>query len=103
MNTLGLIALIVGYITTIIGFVTLVLKTYKNQKIKMACVIQANLCELRSNITAIYYHHVDEEEPTLREFERKNLDALFEGYQALGGNSFVLDIYEAMRHWKVTT
>lgn len=103
MNILALVALVIGYLATLFGFLGTILKSYKKTKIIMNSIIQANLCELRSDITAIYYRHVDEDEPELREYERKNLDALYEGYKVLGGNSFVLDIYEKMRHWKVVT
>lgn len=57
----------------------------------------------RDRITAIYYKHCDEDEPTLRQYERESLDKLFASYETLGGNSFVHDLYEQMRHWKVTT
>ena len=57
----------------------------------------------RDRITSTYYKHSDEEEPTLRQYERESLDKLYASYETLGGNSFVQDLYEQMRHWKVTT
>lgn len=57
----------------------------------------------RDRITAIYYKHSDEEEPTLRQYERESLDKLYASYKTLGGNSFVQDLYGQMRHWKVIT
>ena len=57
----------------------------------------------RDRITATYYKHSDDEEPTLRQYERESLDKLYASYETLGGNSFVQDLYEQMRHWKVTT
>lgn len=56
----------------------------------------------RDRITATYYKHSDDEEPTLRQYERESLDKLYASYETLGGNSFVQDLYEQMRHWKVT-
>ena len=53
--------------------------------------------------TATYYKHSDDEEPTLRQYERESLDKLYASYETLGGNSFVQDLYEQMRHWKVIT
>ena len=70
---------------------------------KLRVIVDANKCQLRSNITAIYYKHCDEENPTLREFERKNLDEMYNGYHTLRGNTFVNDLYEKMRHWNVVT
>ena len=70
---------------------------------KLKVIVNANKCQLRSQITAIYYKHCDEENPTLREFERKNLDEMYDGYHTLRGNTFVNDLYEKMRHWNVVT
>ena len=70
---------------------------------KLRVIVNANKCQLRSQITAIYYKHVDEETPTLREYERKTLDETYDGYHTLHGNSFVDDLYEKMRQWKVVT
>ena len=57
----------------------------------------------RDRITTTYYKHSDEEEPTLRQYERESLDKLYASYITLGGNSFVQDLYGQMRHWKVIT
>ena len=70
---------------------------------KLRIIVDANKCQLRSNITAIYYKHCDEENPTLREFERKNLDEMYNGYHTLRGNTFVNDLYDKMRRWNVVT
>ena len=70
---------------------------------KLNVIAAASRCQLRSAITAIYYKHVDEETPTLREYERKNLDDLYDGYHTLKGNHFVDDLYRQMREWKVVT
>ena len=66
-------------------------------------VIEGQKCLLRNEITNVYYKHCDEEEPTMREYERKNLDAAFTAYTKLRGNTFVMDIYEVMRHWHVAS
>ena len=55
----------------------------------------------RDRITTTYYKHSDEEEPTLRQYERESLDKLYASYITLGGNSFVQDLYKQMRNWKV--
>lgn len=99
IEKLGLIAAVIGYVVTIIGVFTYLSKIWKNIKLERDGV----LCLLRSNIRKIYYAHVDEEEPTLREYERQDLDELYGGYNALHGNTFVGDLYEIMRHWKVVT
>ena len=70
---------------------------------KLKVIVDASRCQLRSDITGIYYKHVDEPTPTLREYERKNLDDLYDGYHTLKGNHFVDDLYRQMREWRVVT
>lgn len=66
-------------------------------------VENAQRCLLRSRITEIYYKHYLNAEPYLREYERKDLDDLYQGYKALKGNHYVDDIYRQMRTWRVIT
>ena len=104
MNSLAMTAMVIGYVLTIAGGVTLVLKILGriktiSEKIKAIC--DGQCCQLRNDITSIYYVHNDEERPTLKEYERKNLDDLYEGYKALGGNHYIDDIYKTMRGWTV--
>jgi len=97
LGTLGIIAAIVGYLVTIFGAISQLRKALKGVR----AVSEGQKCLLRSQITAIYYKHVDDAEPELREYERKNLDDLCAAYTALGGNSFVTDLYETMRSWRI--
>lgn len=88
---------LIGYFTTICGFLAFLWKLWS--KIKDIADGQRSL--LRSEIMAIYYRHCDEEEPTLREYERKLLDTLYAAYETLHGNTFVSDLYNnEMRHWR---
>lgn len=92
------IALVLGYLATIGGVFAFLWKQWK----KIKDIADAQKCQLRSDILSIYYKHCDEDEPTLREYERKNLDALYAAYEVLHGNTFVSDIYnDEMRHWRV--
>lgn len=99
IEKLGIIAAAIGYLATIVGVFTFLGKIWRSIKLERDGV----LCLLRSNIRKIYYAHVDEAEPTLREYERQDLDELYGGYNALHGNTFVSDLYDKMRHWKVVT
>lgn len=99
IENLGLVAGVVGYVVTIAGVFTYLAKIWKSIKAEKDGV----MCLLRTNIRKIYYNHCDEEDPTLREYERQDLDDLYAGYHALHGNHFVDDLYEKMRHWKVVT
>ena len=90
-------ASIIAYLTTVGGFFAFLCKQWR----KIKDIADAQKCQLRSDILAIYYRHHEEEEPTLHEYERKNLDALYAAYKVLHGNSFIDDLYEVMRHWRV--
>ena len=95
--TIGQIATIGGYILTIIA----VLAAIRKPLAKVKDLANGQLCMLRNEITTIYYKHSGEGKPALREYERKNLDDLFDGYKALGGNHYIDDIYKDMREWRV--
>lgn len=99
IENLGKIAAIIGYIASIAGVFVYLSKIWKSIKAEKDGV----MCLLRSNIRTIYYRHCDDEEPKLREYERKDLDDLYAGYHALHGNHFVDDLYEKMRHWAVVS
>lgn len=87
----------IGYIASLLAFMGVLLAFWK----KLKKISEGQQCQLRSDITDIYYKHCDETGPALREYERKNLDALVEAYKALGGNNYIDDLYDQMRHWKV--
>lgn len=94
------------WIAAIIGYLGVIFAVFvKMSKILKAVQTEKDgiLCLLRSNIRKIYYAHCDEDDPTLREYERKDLDELYNGYHTLHGNTFIDDLYEKMRHWKVVT
>ena len=94
---MSVIAQWISWISTLIAFLAILVAFWK----KLKKIGEGQQCQLRSDITGIYYKHCDEENPMLREFERKNLDALTEAYKALGGNNYIDDLYDQMRHWKV--
>jgi len=94
---MSVIAQWISYISSLLAFIAILFAFWK----KLKKIGEGQQCQLRSDITGIYYKHCDEETPMLREFERKNLDALTEAYKALGGNNYIDDLYDQMRHWKV--
>lgn len=97
--TLQEVAVTIGYLATIGGALVFIWKVWKQIK----DVAEGQKCMLRSEIMNIYYRHCDDKEPVLREFERKNLDALYAAYERLHGNTFVSDIYKEMRGWHVSS
>ncbi len=96
---LGLLAAAAGYLATIAGVTGYLRRIWKSIRAEKDGV----LCLLRSNIRKIYYAHCGEDAPTIREYERRDLDDLYAGYHTLGGNHYVDALYEKMRGWRVVT
>ncbi|MBO5510261.1 MAG: hypothetical protein J6B24_00865 [Clostridia bacterium] len=64
-------------------------------------IINAQRCQLRSEMLHIYYKHLDKKE--IRQYEFENFIHLYKAYRALLGNSFVKKIYDEVITWKVVT
>ena len=97
MSTLATWAALIGYLATFGSVIAFLKKLWNDIKAESNGV----KCLLRCSIREIYYKHSTEKDPTIREYERQDLDDLYDGYKALGGNHFVDDIYKKMRDWKV--
>ena len=67
-----------------------------NHKIK-----KGQLCQLRSDMLQIYYHNREKKE--IRQYEKENFNMMYEAYKALGGNSFIDEIYDKVKTWEVIT
>lgn len=59
------------------------------------------LCQLRSDMLRTYYRH--RESQNIRQYEYENFIMAYEAYRALGGNSFIVKIYEEVKTWEVLT
>ena len=62
-------------------------------------IIDAQKCQLRSEMLRIYYHN--REKKTIRQYEYENFVFLYEAYKALKGNSFIDKIYSEVKTWEV--
>ena len=58
-------------------------------------------CLLRSKMLETYYRH--QETKTLRQYEKENFVLLYAAYKALKGNSFIDDICNEVKTWKIMT
>jgi len=96
---LAALAALIGYLGAIGGMLGFLRRLWRSVRAEKEGV----QCLLRSRIREIYYHHADDAAPEIREYERQDLDDLYAGYKALGGNHFVDDLYENMRAWKVVS
>ena len=111
-----------GALITISGFVALIAKKPKNwiknlikeaqaeytkeikkllEEINEKVAINKNgeLASLRHSITDIYETYKDDE--TLPVHIKKDLCSLYENYMKLGGNSYVVELFEVMHSWKI--
>ena len=60
---------------------------------------KAVLSLMRNEITNIYYENVAAK--SLKSYEKENLNALYEAYKAMGGNSYVQALEKEMNTWQV--
>lgn len=95
INTILLIAEIASAVSALIGILVAVRKFAK------WCdnITEGEKCHLRSDMLQTYYRH--KAEKRIRQYERENFDKLFKAYRALGGNSFIEDIYKEVKTWTI--
>lgn len=93
--------IIISVIGAIVSIVTCVMTNKTSNKIDKnhTEMNKALMSMMRNDIKDIYYRNKDNR--TLKEYERQSLDYLVKGYEEMGGNSFVADIYQEMRKWSV--
>lgn len=92
--TLSQVAVFIGILTTILGVFAPTLLKYK-------AIVEGVKCLLRSQMTNIYYRHKDEKK--IRQYEWENFAFLYKAYKALGGNSFIDEIFEVVKTWEIVT
>lgn len=99
MNIFQWIVLICGGLLTITNFALLWSRPLKAYREGNKQLVEGQKCILRSEMLSMYYRHL--EEKSLRQHERENFDLLYKAYKALGGNSFIEDVYGEVRDWLV--
>lgn len=95
MEYLESIANAIGYIGTIAGVVVAVYKCFKEQ----AKIREGQKCQLRSDMLRTYYKNRDDQK--LRQYEAENFVMMYQAYKAMGGNSFIDEIYSHVTKWDV--
>ena len=89
------IAEIIAISTEIITLIGVVIPVVSS----ISKVANGTKCQLRTEMLNMYYAHRDTGE--WKEYERLNFDKLYGAYKALKGNSFIDDVYEETRSWRV--
>ncbi len=88
------IVTLIGEIGVLIGVIVPVIISIKR-------IANGTKCQLRSEMLRIYYHNHQLSE--IRQYEYENFVALYEAYKALGGNSFIDEIYEKIKEWEIVS
>lgn len=95
------IAFVAALILDIVALVTIFVTYYRKTKAHTDKLIEANKCQLRSDMLHIYYSN--RESKKIRQYEYENFVCLYEAYKALGGNSFIDKIYSEVKEWEIIT
>ena len=88
-----------GYIAAIITAATLLIKPFRDRFLGFGAIVSGVKCLLRADMLRIYYKRHDAN--TIRQHERENFESEYKAYKALGGNSFIDDIYQEVKKWEV--
>lgn len=88
------IVTLIGEIGVLIGVIVPVIISIKR-------IANGTKCQLRSEMLRIYYHN--HQNNSIRQYEYENFVALYEAYKALGGNSFIDEIYEKIKDWEIVS
>ena len=67
----------------------------------LARIVNAQKCQLRSEMLRVYYNNKDKK--AIRQYEFENFIHLYKAYRALLGNSFIEKIYNEVITWDVIT
>ena len=92
-------AAVCGYLLAIASAAALFLKPLRDKVFGLKDISDGMKCLLRSDMLRMYYRH--QEEGRIPRHERQNFEAEYAAYKALGGNSFMDDIYRDVCAWKV--
>lgn len=101
METLTLITQIAATVTAISSAALVLIKPIRNRFFGMRDIYEGQKCLLRADMLRTYYKHCDDQ--SIRQYEKENFIYMYEAYKALGGNSFIDQIYHEVKSWKVTT
>lgn len=95
MNVISIISACLGLILSIASVITII----KTKTMKVNDINEGVKALLRSEILKYYFKH--KEENKIYQYERECIDRLYDAYKALGGNSFIDDVYSEIREWEV--
>lgn len=86
-------------ISVIVGEAVALIATITPAIVWVRKIIEAQKCQLRSEMLRIYYRNQDKK--NIRQYEYENFVFLYEAYKALKGNSFIDRIYAELKTWEI--
>lgn len=101
MTLFAQIVMICSGVCSISAALVLIIRPLRERVLGTKDIREGQRCLLRADMLSIYYKNKDDDK--IRQYEKENFIYEYKAYKALGGNSFIDDIYEEMRHWEVVT
>ena len=101
MSLFAQLVVICSGVYSISAALVLVIKPLRERVLGTKDIREGQRCLLRADMLSTYYKNKDEDK--IRQYEKENFIYEYKAYKALGGNSFIDDIYEEVRHWEVET
>lgn len=98
-DNLAKLAAVAGCFCSIAAALALCVKPIRDKFFGLREIADGLKCTLRSDILRTYYQN--HEQDAIRQYELENLHKSYKAYKALGGNSFIDDLYKEMRTWEV--
>lgn len=89
-------------VTGVVAFstlMTIIIKPLREKIFNLNRSKEGERCLLRSEMLRIYYQYLDTKK--IRQYEFENFIKLYQAYKALGGNSFIDEIYNEVTTWTV--
>jgi hypothetical protein len=102
MDIFATVVQIAGGIATILGLIGFIWKIFRDQKKiqrEQEKISEGQKCQLRSDMMRTYYKNRDARK--LRQYEAENFVKMYQAYKAMGGNSFIDEIYNHVIQWDV--
>lgn len=101
LESLAHVASICSELAVILGLLAMLIKPIRNKLLGLDKLGDALKCELRHNMLHTYYRH--REDHQIRQYEYEDFLYMYNGYKALGGNSFIDRVKTEVDDWDVVT
>ena len=101
LELVKLYAVIISAVASIISSAVILIKPLRDRVFCISDIISGVKCMLRAEMLRTYYKR--RERKQLRQYERQNFIFEYRAYKALGGNSFIDDIFDKVSKWDIVS